>query len=129
MCTNREKKKKELKISVKTPENINIPTENSVVNTSSLYDTDNESSNGSDKLELYIYYESDKMPENGWMQSCFRCDSFTAATLIYREEYDRDYIVYICNSCKKRLTNSEENNKFRRRCDKFIKKNFESFDF
>ena len=80
------------------------------------------------KPEFYIYYESKKMPENGWMQSCFKCDLFTAKTLIFREELDRIYKVYICNSCKKSLCNKKDNSKFRERCNKFIEKRFADID-
>ena len=45
--------------------------------------------------------------------SCFKCDLFTAKTLIFREELDRIYKVYICNSCKKSLCNKKDNLKFR----------------
>lgn len=80
------------------------------------------------KPEFYIYYESKKMPENGWMQSCFKCDLFTAKTLIFREELDRTYKVYICNSCKKSLCNKKDNSKFREKCNKFIEKRFADID-
>jgi len=56
--------------------------------------------------KLYIYFDNDRMPKGGWMQSCFSCSIFTARTLIFREEVDRSYIVYICNNCKKKLINS-----------------------
>ena len=50
----------------------------------------------------------------------------TAKTLIYREEDDKTYIVYICNNCKKTLGKKGNNLKFRERCDKFIKKYMEN---
>ena len=60
------------------------------------------------------------MPKTGWMQSCFSCSIFTARTLIFREEVDRSYIVYICNHCKRTLINKDKNIKFKERCIKFI---------
>jgi len=139
MCSGRDKKKtytRELKISVDISKNIIIPenniennNENIIINNIDIEDNIDNIDIEDNKLDLYIYYENEKMPIDGWMQSCFKCDLFTARTLIYREEIDRNYIVYICNSCKKRLTNKKENIEFRRRCNKFIKKHFEEMDY
>ena len=121
MCTKRNKEKvykKELNI------NTNLPNPPDSSDSSDLpYSSDSSvPSDEIQKKEIYIYYESEKMPYNGWMQSCFKCELFTAKTLIYREQEDRTYIVYVCNNCKKTLTKRENNLKFRERCDKFIKK-------
>ena len=122
MCTGRDKnenKKEDEKLENKVIK-FNHK-KNSVVNSSNIKILPK-------KPEFYIYYESKKMPENGWMQSCFKCDLFTAKTLIFREELDRIYKVYICNSCKKSLCNKKDNSKFRERCNKFIEKRFADID-
>ena len=122
MCTGRDKnenKKEDEKLENKVIK-FNHK-KNSVVNSSNIKILPK-------KPEFYIYYESKKMPENGWMQSCFKCDLFTAKTLIFREELDRIYKVYICNSCKKSLCIKKDNLKFREKCNKFIEKRFANID-
>jgi len=74
------------------------------------------------KQKLYIYFENNRMPKGGWMQSCFSCSIFTARTIIFNEDKDKEYIVYICNNCKKTLINSDINIKFKEKCIKFINK-------
>jgi hypothetical protein len=136
MCTDKRKKP----ICINTSNNIipsdsssdSSPDSSSDSSSDSLSDSSSDSLSDSSSLtdnipkkELYIYYENEKMPKNGWMQSCFKCELFTAKTLIYREEVGRIYFVYICNNCKKTLTIQENNLKFRKRCDKFIKRYLE----
>ena len=77
-----------------------------------------------DKQKFYIYFDNNRMPKGGWIQSCFSCSTFTAKTLIFREEEERTYVVYICNHCKKKLINREENNNLKKKCIKFINKYF-----
>ena len=119
MCTDKRKKNK------KNP--ITIDISSTLIPSKLSYDSSSDSSyytptSNHKTKNLYIYYEHEKMPENGWMQSCFKCELFTAKTLIYREEENKTYIVYVCNNCKKTLTNRENNFRFRRRCEKFIKR-------
>jgi hypothetical protein len=124
MCTSREKPEKK-KLTINTNENkiikFNKKRNTNIVNNTNIKILPKKS-------ELYIYYESKKMPENGWMQCCFKCDLFTSKTLIFREEEDRIYKVYVCNSCKKTLCNKKDNIRFRDRCNKFIEKRFADID-
>ena len=126
MCTDKRKKNNIYKkpICINTSDNIILP-RTAASDSSSDSSFTLPISDEIPKKEIYIYYESEKMPDNGWMQSCFKCELFTAKTLIYREQEDRTYIVYVCNNCKKTLTKRENNVKFRERCDKFIKKYLE----
>ena len=113
MCIDKERRKK-LTINTNLTPELNIPTTR---NTPDKPDTP-------DKQKFYIYFDNDKMPKEGWMQSCFSCSTFTAKTLIFREEEARTYIVYICNHCKRTLINKDKNIKFKGRCIKFINKYF-----
>jgi len=109
MCIDKEIKKK---LTINTE--LDIP----------IIKTTNITRNTRIKKDLYIYFENDRMPKEGWMQSCFSCSIFTERTLIFREEEERTYIVYICNHCKKTLLNKDKNIKFKERCIKFIDKYF-----
>jgi len=115
MCIDKERRKKlTINTNLTTPE-LDIP-----VNITQTPDKPDKP----DKLVLYIYFDNDRMPKGGWIQSCFSCSTFTAKTLIFREEEERTYIVYICNHCKRTLINRDKNIKFKERCIKFIKKYF-----
>ena len=109
MCIDKEKRKK---LSINTE--LDIP----------IIKTTNITRNTPIKKISYIYFENDRMPKGGWMQSCFSCSIFTAKTLIFREEEERTYVVYICNHCKRTLINKDKNIKFKERCIKFIDKYF-----
>jgi len=109
MCIDKERRKN-LTINTNITLELDIPT--------------NITPDTSNKQKLYIYFYDDKMPKDGWMQSCFSCSIFTARTLIFREEADTSYIVYICNHCKKKLINSDKNINFKKKCIKFINKYF-----
>jgi hypothetical protein len=111
MCIDKEKRKK---LSINTEPEIDIP----------IIKSTNITRNLPIKKKLYIYFENDRMPKGGWMQSCFSCSIFTAKTLIFREDDNDEYIVYICNHCKKKLVNKDKNIKFKERCIKFIDKYF-----
>ena len=111
MCIDKEKRKK---LSINTEPEIDIP----------IIKSTNITRNLPIKKKLYIYFENDRMPKGGWMQSCFSCSIFTAKTLIFREDDNYEYIVYICNHCKKTLVNKDKNIKFKERCIKFIDKYF-----
>jgi len=111
MCIDKEKRKK---LSINTEPEIDIP----------IIKSTNITRNLPIKKKLYIYFENDRMPKGGWMQSCFSCSIFTAKTLIFREDDNDEYIVYICNHCKKTLVNKDKNIKFKERCIKFIDKYF-----
>lgn len=111
MCIDKERRKK---LSINTEPEIDIP----------IIKSTNITRNLPIKKKLYIYFENDRMPKGGWMQSCFSCSIFTAKTLIFREDDNDEYIVYICNHCKKTLLNKDKNIKFKERCIKFIDKYF-----
>tara|TARA_B110000908_G_scaffold99680_1_gene117688 strand:+ start:3911 stop:4249 length:339 start_codon:yes stop_codon:yes gene_type:complete len=111
MCIDKERRKK-LTINTNITPELHIPTAPNIPTTPDTRD------------KLYIYFDNDRMPKGGWMQSCFSCSIFTARTLIFREEVDRSYIVYICNHCKRTLINKDKNIKFKKKCIKFINKYF-----
>ena len=49
-----------------------------------------------DKINNYEIYYKSKLPNNGWIQSCINCDTFTSYKI---ELYNKDsmiFYVYIC---------------------------------
>ena len=62
--------------------------------------------------KLYIYRDS-RLPEEGWMQSCFRCFSYTNGSVPYdvidvNEHLRYEIYVYCCASCKNTVDSSEK---------------------
>jgi len=57
--------------------------------------------------DIYLYREQDsnnlRLPENGWFQHCFNCDTVTSITIHYlvfeTDNYIYNIFVYLCNSC------------------------------
>jgi len=52
---------------------------------------------------IYIYNKS-KLPKEGWMQLCILCYCITGQTEEYTNDFElgKNYIVYVCSSCKYR---------------------------
>ena len=79
--------------------------------------------------EINIYrIKLETLPESGWFQCCMRCDSITSHTKKIKTKYGCSritvYYAYICKACQKKLENTGEENKFQKRCDKYIKTHF-----
>ena len=77
--------------------------------------------------KLYIYRDS-KLPEKGWIQSCFNCYTFTSNTIDYivlnRGHFIYECDVYLCRACDKMLHRPENINKqlrFRVKCNRYIR--------
>mgnify|MGYP001327389323 CR=1 FL=1 len=73
---------------------------------------------------VYLFYDT-HLPEKGWLQGCYHCDSITSRTINYKNVNYNDktikFIVYICNTCKKKLkTDTEKNFIFSNKCDVYI---------
>ena len=80
---------------------------------------------------VYLYRDSN-MPERGWLHPCFLCYSITGNEVDYKiiEKTDRftrtktvyNYVVYKCRTCEKKVkVDAELNNKYERRCERYIK--------
>ena len=74
--------------------------------------------------QIYLFRES-HLPEKGWLQACYECETITSKTINYKSisknKKTYKFIIHICNSCKESLkADAEKNTKFINRCDKFI---------
>lgn len=59
---------------------------------------------------IYLYKET-HLPDKGWLQGCFICNSITSNTEDFNpltEEGNTRYIVHICPPCLKKKNSSVE---------------------
>ena len=59
---------------------------------------------------IYLYKET-HLPEGGWLQGCFICNTITSNTEDFKpviEEKKTRYIVHICPPCLKKKNSSIE---------------------
>ena len=82
--------------------------------------------------QIYIYRDS-HLPEDGWLQSCFYCYTFTSNIIDYTTiRYKRTLYecnVHLCPTCENFLhkpENIEKQEKFRHKCNRYIKHLFPS---
>jgi hypothetical protein len=77
---------------------------------------------------IYIYRES-HLPENGWLQACFRCKSITGKYILFETFYHNNYLyefyIHICGHCNQHF----ERNKtsyltFASDCSTYIRDNY-----
>lgn len=79
------------------------------------------------EYEGYIYrYTNRNMPEEGWMQSCFKCYQYTSNTVYFKQIKNRgeDFAIYIyvCRKCMNKINKSERlQNLLIRKCDRYIR--------
>lgn len=78
---------------------------------------------------VYIYRELEKMPTDGWLQSCFICYCITSLIQTYKiiekKKYIMEFNVYICPHCNVKIKNDEKvKKKYENRCDLYIDENF-----
>jgi len=79
--------------------------------------------------KIYIYKDT-HLPEKGWFQGCFKCDSITAKTFLFDtfhiDDYLYEFIIYTCPSCTKKFDKdvglSEEYNDL---CSAYIRNHYE----
>ena len=73
--------------------------------------------------EIYLRKES-HLPEHGWLQACWTCDTITSRTLDYNKitkgKRIYKFIVYLCPHCKRKIKNPENHQKFSNSCYEFI---------
>ena len=55
---------------------------------------------------IYIYRES-HLPEEGWLQACFRCKEITGKYFLFQTFHKDDdlyeFYIHACSKCKKNL--------------------------
>ncbi len=67
----------------------------------------------------YLFSKNERLPKDGWFQSCISCKYITAR-IIERESNNERFIIYVCSSCKK---NTEDIEKQITSCiDKYFKR-------
>ena len=76
--------------------------------------------------KVYLYRES-RLPEEGWIQSCFHCYMYTSNTIDYTYIKHNNILyacdVYLCESCDKylhKLENIEKRMLFENKCTKYL---------
>ena len=78
------------------------------------------------KILKYKYlFEPTHLPEKGWFQGCYKCESITSKTISYRNvnTYSTTYkfIVFVCKPCQRILKNNTEKKiLFHNKCDSYI---------
>jgi len=76
-------------------------------------------------------YRDSKLPENGWMQSCFNCYIFTAKNILFKTHVNKntthEFFVYLCPLCQrefKKKNNEKSYIIFQNKCNDYIAFNY-----
>ena len=90
--------------------------------------------------EIFIYRDS-HLPQDGWIQKCFNCDTLTAKSILFKTLTQNkgcyvkywEFNVHLCYHCKKYLyANKSENIKkfltFSKKCNTYIKSEYPLLD-
>ena len=88
------------------------------------------------KKEIYIYRES-HLPDNGWIQKCFHCDTLTSKNILFKTITQKkgcyikywEFNIHLCNKCKRYLHSNKSENikkflKFSQKCNDYIVKEY-----
>ena len=55
---------------------------------------------------IYLYRDS-HLPEEGWLQSCFKCKEITGKYFLFQTFHKEDdlyeFYIHICSKCKKKF--------------------------
>ena len=71
--------------------------------------------------EIYMYYQKDNLPREGWIQGCFCCDLNTSKTILFKKDHKDKFLMYLCKDCQKCiLINEEKKERLIRKGDRFI---------
>ena len=75
---------------------------------------------------LYIHIKGENLPEEGWLQQCFKCDQITSRISLHHtfNKYNTTYefYVYLCPKCIKKLKNNLTlYEKFNNYCNTYMK--------
>ena len=58
--------------------------------------------------EIYMYYQKDNLPREGWIQGCFCCDLNTSKTIEFKKNHQDLFLMYLCKDCQKCVLNNKE---------------------
>ena len=58
--------------------------------------------------EIYMYYNKDNLPREGWIQGCFCCDLNTSKTILFKKYNQDKFLMYLCKDCQKHVLPYEE---------------------
>ena len=58
--------------------------------------------------EIYMYYQKDNLPREGWIQGCFCCDLNTSKTILFKKYSQDKFLMYLCKDCQKQVLPCEE---------------------
>jgi hypothetical protein len=77
---------------------------------------------------IYIFNEC-HLPDNGWLQGCFKCDQITSKVTLFKtfhkDENLYEFYVYTCGKCKKNFKKLDNDWLcFNNSCNKYIKDYF-----
>ena len=77
---------------------------------------------------IYLYRDS-HLPEEGWLQSCFKCKEITGKYFLFQTFHKEDnlyeFYIHICSKCKKKFDNSPLLYvNFSDKCNEYIRDNF-----
>jgi hypothetical protein len=77
---------------------------------------------------IYLYRDS-HLPEEGWLQSCFKCKEITGKYFLFQTFHKEDdlyeFYIHICSKCKKKFDNSALLYvNFSDKCNEYIRDNF-----
>lgn len=86
--------------------------------------------------EIYIYRES-HLPEKGWIQKCFNCESLTSKNILFKTLTEKkgcyvkywEFNIHLCYVCKRYLHSNKSENikkflKFSQKCNDYIVKEY-----
>lgn len=77
---------------------------------------------------IYLYRDS-HLPEEGWLQSCFKCKEITGKYFLFQTFHKEDdlyeFYIHICSKCKKKFDNSALLYvNFSDKCNEYIRDHF-----
>jgi hypothetical protein len=77
---------------------------------------------------IYLYRDS-HLPEEGWLQSCFKCKEITGKYFLFQTFHKEDdlyeFYIHICSKCKKKFDNSPLLYvNFSDKCNEYIRDHF-----
>ncbi len=82
--------------------------------------------------QFYIYYDG-KLPDKGWFQCCVTCDTITSKLHYYKnittlDEDEVEIYSYLCNKCKKKLSDKQFFKDYEINCEELISDNIMLID-
>ena len=81
--------------------------------------------------QIYIYRDS-HLPEEGWLQSCFKCYQFTSKTILFKTyktkkknvEYYWEIYIHVCNKCNNYLKDDKNYDEFLNKYNNYMNEHY-----